>query len=253
MTGSSTPVPSRIFISYRRKEAAGHAGRLSDRLIRHFGRAQIFQDVGSIQPGADFAKDIADAVASCQVLLAVIGDRWLKIRDRQGRRLDNPNDYVRLEIEAALNRKIRVIPILIEGARMPRADQLPGSLAGLTRRQALELSSTRFDDDVAHLLQALDMYLSELQNARPRAAMQGQPISTPPASPEPRIPTHDELMSSLAPGERAALEKIKDPEQRHRQMLQLYMQKQALLANITTNMAEMRHDMRKAVQQNLRA
>jgi hypothetical protein len=109
---------------------------VSDRLIEHFGRAQIFQDIDSIQPGADFAEEIADAVASCQVLLALIGDRWLKIKDKEGRRLDNPKDFVRLEIGAALSRNIRVIPILIDGATMPRAAQLPSSLAGLVDRQA---------------------------------------------------------------------------------------------------------------------
>jgi hypothetical protein len=249
---ASTAAPPRIFISYRRNEAAGHAGRLSDRLIKRFGRAQIFQDIDSIQPGDDFAEAIADAVASCQVLLALIGDRWLKIKDREGRRLDNPKDFVRLEIEAALSRNIRVIPILIDGATMPRDGQLPASLAGLAGRQALELSSNRFDSDVAHLLKALNKYLSELQNARPLAARQGQPISTPPASPEPR-PTPDEMMASMSPDERAALEKIEDPQQRALQMLQLYMQKQALLATTQTNMAQMRHDMLKAVAQNLRA
>jgi hypothetical protein len=252
MTASTAAAP-RIFISYRRNEAAGHAGRLSDRLIKRFGRAQIFQDIDSIQPGDDFAEAIADAVASCHVLLALIGDRWLKIKDREGRRLDNPKDFVRLEIEAALSRNIRVIPILIDGATMPRDGQLPASLAGLAGRQALELSSNRFDSDVAHLLKALDRYLSELQNARPLAAMQGQPISTPPASPEPRSPTPDEMMASLSPAECAELEKIKDPEQRARQLLQLHMQKQALLATTQMNMAQMRRDMRKAVAQNLRA
>lgn len=250
---ASTPAAPRIFISYRRKEAGGHAGRLSDRLIERFGRAQIFQDIDSIQPGDDFAEAIADAVASCQVLLALIDDRWLKIKDREGRRLDNPKDFVRLEIEAALSRNIRVIPILIDGATMPRADQLPAGLAGLAGRQALDLSLTRFDSDVAHLLKALDKYLSELPNARPLAAMQGQPISAPSASPEPRDPTPDEMMASMAPAERAALEKIKDPQQRALQLLQLYMQKQALQATTQTNMAQMRRDMLKAVAQNLRA
>jgi hypothetical protein len=139
---ASTSAPPRIFISYRRNEAAGHAGRLSDRLSAHFGRAQIFQDIDSIQPGDDFAEAIADAVASCQVLLALIGDRWLKIKDREGRRLDNPKDFVRLEIEAALSRNIRVIPILIDGATMPRDSQLPASLAGLAGRQALTSART---------------------------------------------------------------------------------------------------------------
>lgn len=241
---TSTPAPPRIFISYRRQEAGGHASRLSDRLIEHFSRAQIFQDIDSIQPGDDFADAIADAVASCQVLLALISHGWLKVKDMEGRRrLDNPRDFVRLEIEAALRRNIRVIPVLIDGATMPRADQLPASLAPLAGRQAHDLSSNRdrFESDVARLLKALDKYLSELQDARPLTATQGQPIAPPPASAMPPMPTRDEMMASFSPDERAAMEKIKDPQLRHLQMLQLHMQKQ------------MRQDMLKAVARNLRA
>jgi TIR domain len=233
----STPAPPRIFISYRRKDGA-HAGRLSDRLSEHFGRAQIFQDIDSIPPGADFAEEIADAVASCQVLLALIGDGWLKIKDEEGRRrLDNPEDYVRLEIEAALSRNIRVIPILIDGAKMPRASQLPSSLAGLARYQALELSPDRdrYDFDVGRLLKALDKPVKKMQKARPLPPMQGQPLSTPPASakpvpltpdlimptPDETRPTNDEVMASLSPDERASLEKIKDPLQRAVRLLML--------------------------------
>ena len=182
-----TPAPPRIFISYRRKDAA-HAGRLSDRLTERFGRGQIFQDIDSIEPGADFAEEIADAVASCQVLLALIGDGWLKVKDPAGRRrLDDPKDFVRLEIQAALIGGIRVIPILIDGAKMPRADQLPSSLAGLARYQALELSPSRdrFDFDVGQLLKALDKPFKKLPNARPPAAGQGLPLYRP-ASPAAR-------------------------------------------------------------------
>jgi len=263
---TSTPAPPRIFISYRRQEAGGHAGRLSDRLIKHFSRAQIFQDIDSIQPGDDFAEAIADAVASCQVLLAVIGDQWLNIEDNEGhRRLDNPQDFVRLEIEAALRHNIRVIPILIDRAPMPRADQLPASLAPLAGRQAHDLSSNRdrFKSDIAHLLKALDKYFSKPQTARPLAAKQRQPISAPPASPTPRTPTVDELRelgakfrefeSNLSPDERAMLKKIKDPQQREIQKLQLYYQKQSLLATAQTNIEQMRHDMLKAVAENFRA
>ena len=178
MTASS-PAPPGIFISYRRKETATHVGWLVDRLAEHFGQDQIFKDIDSIQPGDDFAEVISDAVASCQVLLALIGDRWLK-----GRRLENPKDFVRLEIEAALSRKIRVIPILVDGAKMPRADQLPLSLAGLAGRQAIELSTGRFHSDVDRLLKVLNKTISKSQTARPLAAVQRQLISTPPASPE---------------------------------------------------------------------
>jgi hypothetical protein len=102
MTASASAPPG-IFISYRRRDAAAYAGWLFDRLAGHYGRDQIFKDVDSIQLGDDFAAAISDAVASCQVLLALIGDRWLTISGKAGRRLDNPRDFVRLEIEAALS------------------------------------------------------------------------------------------------------------------------------------------------------
>jgi hypothetical protein len=165
MTASTPVTPGRIFISYRHKETAAYAGWLFERLADHFGREQIFQDIDSIELGDDFVQDINNAVASCQVLLALIGDKWLTITDREGRRLDNPKDFVRLEIEAALSRDIRVIPILIDGAKMPRADQLPSSLAGLARRQALKLSAESFNFNTDQLLRVLDRTFSKLQAA----------------------------------------------------------------------------------------
>ncbi|MGH8834001.1 MAG: toll/interleukin-1 receptor domain-containing protein, partial [Actinomycetes bacterium] len=146
----------RIFISYRREETAYPAGWLYDRLVDRFG-GQVFKDVDSIELGDDFVETITSAVGSCDVLLALIGDQWLTITDEDGRRrLDNPEDFVRLEIEAALTRNVRVIPILVGGARMPRAADLPPSLARLVRRQALELSPARFDFDTSRLLGVLD-------------------------------------------------------------------------------------------------
>src|SRR4029077_277460 len=121
-------VPARIFLSYRREETRWAAGRLFDRLSRRFGKDQVFKDVDSIQLGDDFVEKITSAVGSCDVLLALIGDRWLTITDQDGqRRIDDDNDFVRLEIEAALTRNVRVIPILVEGAHMPRAADLPPS------------------------------------------------------------------------------------------------------------------------------
>ena len=177
----STPVTlGRIFISYRREETAYPAGWLFDRLIHHFD-GQVFKDVDSIQPGDDFIDMITTAVASCDVLLALIGVDWLTIPDEHGRRrLDNPDDFVRLEIEAALTRGVRVIPILINGARMPRANEVPDSLAKLVRRQALELSPARFDSDVSRLFRILDRTLAEakaLPTAGESATLHIEPLS----------------------------------------------------------------------------
>lgn len=109
-----------------------------DRLADRFGEGQVFIDVDTMEPGVDFAEEIFRAVAACQVLLAIIGPAWLITTDEQGnRRLDDPGDIVRLEVEAALARGVRVIPILVEGAVMPGRHDLPESLAGLARRHAL--------------------------------------------------------------------------------------------------------------------
>jgi TIR domain len=167
MAESPPAAPGRIFISYRREETAYAAGWLFDRLADRFGGGQVFKDVDSIQLGDDFVEVITNAVGSCDVLLALIGEEWLTITDDQGRRrLDDPDDFVRLEIEAALTRKVRVIPILVDGARMPRADELPSGLARLVRRQALELSPARFDFDTGRLLKVLDRTLVEVQGRR---------------------------------------------------------------------------------------
>jgi hypothetical protein len=168
---SATPTPGRIFISYRRDETAYPAGWLYDRLAEHYGGGQVFKDVDSIELGDDFVEVITSAVGSCDVLLALVGEQWSTTTDARGRRrLDDPDDFVRLEIEAALTRHVRVIPILVDGATMPRADELPPSLAGLVRRQALELSPARFDFDTGRLLKVLDRTLAEVRTARDTAA-----------------------------------------------------------------------------------
>jgi hypothetical protein len=158
---------SRVFISYRREETAYPAGWLYDRLDDRFGDAQVFKDVDSIPLGDDFVEAITRAVGSCDVLLALIGDRWLTIADERGRRrLDDPHDFVRLEIEAALLRNVRVIPVLVDGARMPRADELPDSMANLVRRQALELTPSRFESDTNRLVKVLASTLAEVRAAQ---------------------------------------------------------------------------------------
>ena len=162
MTASTGSVPGRIFMSYRRDETAYPAAWLFESLASHFGRDQIFKDIDSIEPGVDFAEEIFRAVAACKVLLAIIGPAWLTMTDEHGRRrLDDPDDFVRLEIEAALARGIRVIPVLVDRTRMPRDDELPEGLAKLVRLQALELSPNRFDRDVERLLRVLERAVAQ--------------------------------------------------------------------------------------------
>ena len=108
-----------IFISYRRQDAAGNAGRLYDRLARHFGAERVFMDVEGIEPGLDFVEALEGAVASCEVLIVVIGAGWLATDNAGKRRLDDPKDFVRIETAAALARHIRVVPVLVDGAVMP--------------------------------------------------------------------------------------------------------------------------------------
>jgi hypothetical protein len=149
-----------IFISYRRSDAAGESGRLSDDLIARFGASHVFMDVDAIQPGLDFRKAIRENVGKCRVLLAVMGPDWLEARGKDGlRRLDNENDYVRLEIATALVREVPVVPVLVRGARMPKADQLPDDLHELAYRNSVELTHARWKSDVQVLGHALEPYL----------------------------------------------------------------------------------------------
>jgi hypothetical protein len=140
-------------ISYRREDAADYAGRLYDRLSAHFGAESVFMDIDTLEPGMDFIEAIECAVSQCDILLVLIGKKWLNVTDAMGqRRLDNLEDFVRSEIQAGLEREIRVIPVLIEGAAMPSARNLPEALTKLARRNALELSDTRWDTNVNKLL-----------------------------------------------------------------------------------------------------
>ena len=151
---------SGIFISYRRDDAAGHAGRLFDRLAQHFGRDRVFMDVAGIESGVDFIEAIERAVGSCDVLIVVIGRQWAQATNAAGnRRLEDPSDFVRLEAATALKRNVRVIPLLVESAQLPSADSLPEDLRTLTRRNAFELRDGRWEADMALLVGALDKVL----------------------------------------------------------------------------------------------
>jgi hypothetical protein len=145
-----------IFLSYRRQDSASATGRLADRLEEHFGPARVFRDHDSIVAGDDFAAAIRRAIEASTVLLVVIGPDWVDATLPGGlRRLDDPADWVRLEIEFAFAANLPVLPVLVEGARMPTAEQLPDSLAALARCQALELSDTRWRYDAERLIETL--------------------------------------------------------------------------------------------------
>src|SRR5215475_8372852 len=148
---------AKLFINYRREDTRHAAGRLYDRLIQHFGEDQVFMDIDQIEPGADFVEVIDRRVGTCDVAIVAIGPRWLGATDESGkRRLDDEEDFVRMELTAALQRNIRVIPVLLDGAPMPRKQELPEALAPLSRRNAIELSEMRFHADVNRLIEAIE-------------------------------------------------------------------------------------------------
>lgn len=150
-----------IFISYRRDDSAGYAHALYGKLREEFASHEIFMDVDMIEPGEDFINRIEIAVNKCEVLVALIGKRWLFAEDETGRRLDNPNDFVRLEIQAALERKIRLIPVLVDGASPLRIYDLPSTLIPLARLQVLEIIATRFDADLRRLIELIQNVLDK--------------------------------------------------------------------------------------------
>ncbi len=159
-----------IFLSYRREESAGHAGRIYDRLREKFGKNRVFMDVSAIEPGVDFMEAIDRAVASCAVLLVVIGRSWLECANSAGkRRLDDPKDFIRLEVGTALRRTIRVIPVLVQGAEMPDEEALPEELKLLARRNAIEINDTHWDSDLNQLVETLERVLSN--GAEPAAPL----------------------------------------------------------------------------------
>ena len=167
----SEPVLGRVFISYRRADTAPFAGRLYDHLVESFGVDHVLMDIDTIEPGIDFVGAIEQAVASCEVLLVLIGSLWLNDFSVEGhRRVDDPHDAVRMEIEAALRNQLYVIPVLVGGAKLPPSQELPGEIQSFARGQAVELSVGHFRNDAAGLISVLDDTLRtrtrQLQRAR---------------------------------------------------------------------------------------
>jgi formylglycine-generating enzyme required for sulfatase activity len=172
----------KIFVSYRRDDSIAIAGRVYDRLVGHFGEDSVFMDVDAIPIGVDFRKHLTDAVAECDVLLAVIGDQWLTVSQKGQRRLDDPRDFVRIEIEAALQRGVPVVPVLVGTVGMPGEDDLPDGLKPLAFRHAARLDVGQdFRVHVERLIRALERLGGKTGPATPAVkpvAAQAAPAKT---------------------------------------------------------------------------
>jgi hypothetical protein len=152
---------ARLFISYRREDSAYISDRINERLTQRFGRQTVFKDVDSIPLGQDFRKHLREAVGGCDVLLAVIGRDWLSVNPATGaRRIDDPRDHLRIEVESALERDIPVIPVLVQGASVPAEAELPESLRPLAYRNAQQVRpDPDFNNDMDRLLRGLEQLL----------------------------------------------------------------------------------------------
>jgi hypothetical protein len=151
----------RIFISYRRNDTAGYARAICDQLVKRFSKERVFMDVDAIEPGLPFDEAISQAVGGCEIFLAMIGKHWMEQQPGISPRINDAKDFVRLEIAAALSRNIRVIPVLFDGASMPTEQDLPEPLRALARRNAIEISNSRFNSDVERLIEAVRRALGE--------------------------------------------------------------------------------------------
>ena len=145
-----------VFIAYRQTDSVAYAGRLGERLIARFGSGQVFKDVESLAPGQDFVEIVRDRLLRAAVMVVIIGPNW--IRDR---RIDNPEDLHREEIRTALERQIPVIPVLVGGAQMPRADELPEDIRKLHRLQAVEIPDKRWEDGMRDVVKAVERALEQ--------------------------------------------------------------------------------------------
>jgi Domain of unknown function (DUF6777)/TIR domain len=159
-----------VFISYRRKEASSHADRLHDRLAARLGEDRVFMDVDSIKPGENWIEAISNALAKCGLMLVLIGDQWGQARIDRDAPTGDTDDYVRLEIDAAFDRGIPIIPVLLEETVMPRHADLPDTLVKLSNLQAIRVRHDTFRSDAASLLKVvedvLDAYEDEGNSSR---------------------------------------------------------------------------------------
>lgn len=173
---------ARIFISYRRSDSSGYVIAIYNELLKEFSADQLFRDISAIEYGADFVEAIQSAVWACDVQLVIIGPQWLTASDKdngKARRLDDPHDFVRLEIESALERDIAIIPVLVGGAVMPTEAQLPSQLRRLARRNAMELDDRDFPSHMQRLREAIQRAVEVSEEDRRRESERNTIITIP--------------------------------------------------------------------------
>jgi pterin-4a-carbinolamine dehydratase len=145
-----------IFVSYRRADSAAETGRLHSTILRELGKASVFMDTSSIEPGTEWPKELEEALQKAQIVIVVIGTEWIRISDEFGlRRIDQENDWVRREIEFALRENKKLLPLLVRGAKMPPSNKLPTSISALTQRQAVDIRDAYWDHDIKLVLEQL--------------------------------------------------------------------------------------------------
>lgn len=191
-----------MFLSYRREDSAGHTGRLHDRLSEKWGADRVFLDIDHISPGEDFVSTINRVLQECGVIVVVIGPLWLDIKDGTGRRrIDDESDFLRLEIEQALESNLRILPVLVGGARMPSHSDLPYSIKALARRNAFELTDKRFRYDASKLAEAIDALLIA-SNASASADGSKRALTTAPKAAHDTGPSRTDAKPHAAPKHR---------------------------------------------------
>jgi hypothetical protein len=149
---------STVFISYRRQSAAGEARALFNDFVARLGQSAVFMDVDSISLGRDFRSELQKNMTACTVVLVLIDKEWATLKDEMGRRrLENADDYIRMEVEAAIKRDIVVTPVLVKGAQMPAAEELPAEIRDLAYRNGFELTHNRWESDVKEMIRRLGL------------------------------------------------------------------------------------------------
>jgi FHA domain/TIR domain len=193
--------PSAVFISYRRGDGAGYAMVLHERLVAHFGPARVFRDLDTLGPGTNFVARIESAIGSCAVVIALIGTNWAGALPDGSRRLDDPDDFLRLELVSALQLGVRIIPVLVQGATMPRREELPEPVRALSSLQALRIDDSAVGFGVSQLITAVKRELGEASRPhdRPHDRLDDRPGSTDDTGPA-TVPTGGSKRSSVGWG-----------------------------------------------------
>lgn len=195
---------SRVFINYRRGSTSAYAGRIYDALAARFGESRVFIDVDTIRPGSDFVEMIDQTIASSGLMLAVIGPGWATVGDAEGEpRIADPSDFVRMEISAALEKGIGVLPVLVQGAQMPPSRLLPDDLQPLTRRHAFEIGDSRWGQDINELIGSVEAALAEQGGGAAPPAWQrlerpSEPGPAGPPAPSPASPRSGPSSTTVA-------------------------------------------------------